>query len=39
MSAMQKLFVPLALREFERPASAGARTPKGDGYRGEGYQE
>ena len=27
------------VREFERPASGAARTPKGDGYRGEGYQE
>jgi cell division protein ZipA len=27
------------VREFERPASGGARAPKGDGYRGEGYQE
>jgi cell division protein ZipA len=27
------------VREFERPASGGARAPKGDGHRGEGYQE
>jgi cell division protein ZipA len=27
------------VRDFERPASGGARAPKGDGYRGEGYQE
>jgi cell division protein ZipA len=27
------------VREFERPASGGARAPKGEGYRGEGYQE